>query len=91
MTAARPQSSTSETGPHKAQSFQLPCSMFSIYVQDLLDDLQKLGVGSHVGETLVGAIAWADDFLLLVPNRETIQIMLNLATDFRVRHSLIFS
>ena len=73
------------------QGSVLSPALFSIYVQDLLDDLQKLGVGCHVGETFVGAIAWADDFLLLAPNREAMQMMLNLATDFSVRHNLEFS
>ena len=73
------------------QGSVLSPALFSIYVQDLLDDLQRLGVGCHVGETFLGAIAWADDFLLLAPNREAMQLMLNLATDFSICHNLEFS
>ena len=36
-------------------------TLFSIYVQDLLDELQNLGVGFHVGNTFLGAIAWAEE------------------------------
>ena len=42
-------------------------TLFSIYMQYLLDKLQNLGVGCHVGNTFLGAIALADDFLLLAP------------------------
>ena len=52
-------------------------ALFSVYIQDVLDNLKKLGVGCHVGETFLGA--WAGDFLLLAPNREAMQIILNCA------------
>ena len=45
----------------------------------------------HVGETFLGAVAWADDFLLLAPNRESMQIMLNCCQDFSIKHNLEFS
>ena len=73
------------------QGSVLSPALFSIYVQDLLDELQALGVGCHVGGTFLGAIAWADDFLLLAPNRVSMQQMLDLAADFGLRNNLEFS
>ena len=60
-------------------------------MQDLLDELQNLGVGCYVGNTFLGAVAWADDFLLLAPNRAAMQMMLDVAADFGVRNNLEFS
>ena len=73
------------------QGSVLSPALFSVYVQDLLDELQNLGVGCYVGNTFLGAIAWADDFLLLAPNRAAMQIMLDVAADFGVRNNLEFS
>ena len=73
------------------QGSVLSPALFSVYVQDLLDELRELGVGCHVGETFLGAIAWADDFLFLAPNRAAMQQMLDLAADFGRRNNLQFS
>ena len=66
-------------------------ALVSVYVQDLLDELQNLGVGCHVGNTYLGAVVWADDFLLLAPNRAAMQQMLDVAADYGVRNNLEFS
>ena len=39
------------------QGSVLSPTLFSVYVQDLLDQLKNLGVGCHVGGTFLGAIA----------------------------------
>ena len=66
-------------------------ALFSVYVQDILNELQHLGVGCYVGNTFMGAVAWADDFLLLAPNKAAMQMMLDVASDFGVRNNLEFS
>jgi hypothetical protein len=73
------------------QGSVLSPALFSVYVQDLLDELRELGVGCHVGGTFLGAIAWADDFLFLAPHRAAMQQMLDLAADFGRRNNLQFS
>ena len=66
-------------------------ALFSLYVQELLDRLQGLGVGCHMGQTYVGAVAWADDFLLLAPSRIAMQLMLDIASTFVEEVGLKFS
>ena len=66
-------------------------ALFSLYVQELLDRLQGLGVGCHMGQTYVGAVAWADDFLLLAPSRTAMQLMLDTASTFVEEVGLKFS
>ena len=66
-------------------------ALFSLYVQELLDRLQGLGVGCYMGATYVGAVAWADDFLLLAPCRSAMQLMLDTASTFVKEVGLRFS
>ena len=73
------------------QGSVLSSTLFSVYVQHLLDELQNFIVGCHVGNSFLGAIAWADNFLLLAPNRAAIQQMLNHAAAFGLRNHLKFS
>ena len=66
-------------------------ALFSLYVQELLDRLQDLGAGCFVGQTYVGTVAWADDFLLLAPTRTAMQRMLDTASTFVKEVGLEFS
>ena len=84
-------SATFSIGNGTRQGSVLSPALFSVYVQDLLDQLQNLGVGCYIGETFFGATAWADDFLLLAPNRTAMQMMLDLAADFGLKNNLEFS
>ena len=51
------------------QGSVLSPALFTVYVQELLDRLQALGAGCHIGTTFLGAVAWADGFLLTAPCR----------------------
>ena len=66
-------------------------ALFALYVQGLLDRLSSLGIGCYIGGTFVGAMAWADDFLLLVPTRSAMQKMLDTASAFSEEVGLEFS
>ena len=68
------------------QGSVLSPALFSVYVQDLLDKVQNLRVGCHIGSTFL-----ADDFLLLAPNPAATQQMLDLAANFGLRNNLEFS
>ena len=48
-------------------------------------------MGCHVGHTFLGAVAWADDFLLSAPSRSSMQSMLDLASSFAREVGLKFS
>ena len=66
-------------------------ALFTLYVQELLDRLQNLGVGCHIGNTYVGTVAWADDFLMTAPTRTAMQMMLDTASTFAKEVGLEFS
>ena len=50
------------------QGAVLSPGLFTLYIDGLLQTLQQLGVGCHVGETFAGAFGYADDIVLLAPS-----------------------
>ena len=73
------------------QGSVLSPALFTVYVQELLDRLQALGAGCHIGATYLGAVAWADDFLLTAPCRGAMQQMLDVASAYAAEVGLKFS
>ena len=67
-----------------------PC-IFSIYMDELLQELRHLGVGCHVGGMFMGATIYADDVLLLAPCRTALQLMLKVCEDFAKKNNLQYS
>ena len=65
--------------------------LFSVYLDDLLAQLRKLQLGCSIGGYWYGACGYADDLILLAPNREVLQRMLNVCQSYAVEHNLVFS
>ena len=65
--------------------------LFSVYLDDLLKDLRKLGLGCHIGGLWFGALGYADDLILLAPNRDVLQRMLQVCEHYAGEHNLVFS
>ena len=65
--------------------------LFSIYLDDLLKDLRKQGLGCHIGGLWYGALGYADDLILLAPNREVLQKMIQVCEIYAAEHNLVFS
>ena len=84
-------SSTFKISNGTRQGSILSPALFVLYVQGLLDRLSSLGIGCHIGGTFVGAMAWADDFLLLAPTCTAMQKMLDTASEFSKEVGLEFS
>ena len=55
---------------------------FTIYIDDLLGDLCKLGVGCHWDSLFAGALCYADDLVLRAPSPSALRIMLNCCENF---------
>ena len=43
--------------------------LFSVYLDGLLAQLRRLQLGCHIGGWWFGALGYADDLILLAPNR----------------------
>ena len=67
-----------------------PC-LFSIYLDDLLKELRYYGLGCHMGGLWIGAVAFADDLLLMSPSRSAMAAMLKVCEDYGIRLNLTFS
>jgi hypothetical protein len=65
--------------------------LFSVYLDDLMQDLRKLNLGLHIGGLWFGACGYANDLILLAPIREILQRMLNVCEAYAVEHNLVFS
>ena len=68
-----------------------PYLFSSCYLDDLLRKLRELDIGVHVGGLWFGCSAYADDLVLLAPNRDVLQTMVKICEDFGNEHNLVFS
>ena len=62
-----------------------------VYVDELLVELRKLGVGCRVAGIYMGAMGFCDDIILLAPSRDGMQLMLDTCQKFASRYNLKFS
>ena len=65
--------------------------LFSVYLDDLLKELRRLQLGCHIGGYWFGALGYADDLILLAPNREVLQKMVKICQEYGEEHNLVFS
>ena len=65
--------------------------LWSVYLDSLLKDLRALGVGCHVGQKFMGVMAYADDLVLLAPNRAAADQMLSLCESWAAENNVQFS
>ena len=66
-------------------------ALFAVYVDEMLVELRKLGVGCTVAGVYMGAMGFCDDLLLLAPTRDGMQLMLDTCQRFAGKHNLQFS
>jgi hypothetical protein len=59
-----------------------------VYVDDLLLILSKAGVGCFIGLHFVGALAYADDLVLLAPTASAMRKLLAICEDFAREYSI---
>ena len=65
--------------------------LFAVYLDGLLIELSKSGVGCHLGSSFAGAFSYADDVVLLAPCVSALRTMLNICSSFAVSHKLEFN
>ena len=64
---------------------------FGIYIDELLVELRKSGVGCYIGGHFFGAAGYADDLILLAPCRSAMAQMVEICEKFGERNNLLFS
>ena len=65
--------------------------LFTIYMDELLLQLKRDGIGCHWGHLFAGAFCYADDLILLAPSLSALRIMLCTCEAFAVSHGLKFN
>ena len=65
--------------------------IFSVYLDDLLRELRRLQLGCSIAGCWYGACGYADDLIILAPNREVLQRMLEVCEVYAAEHNLVFS
>ena len=73
------------------QGSVLSPGFFGVYIDDLLLELRRSGVGCHIGGRFFGAAGYADDIILLAPCRSAMSQMIKICEEFGVRNNLKFS
>ena len=65
--------------------------LFCLYLDGLLSLLAKSGVGCLVGDCYVGALAYADDIVLLAPTANAMRHMLQICDIYASDYSIVFN
>ena len=68
----------------------VPPFLFSVYVDCLLLELSKSGVGCYWGSVFDGAFCYAADIVLLAPCASALRIMLDICNSFATKRKLEF-
>jgi hypothetical protein len=65
--------------------------LFCIYIDDLLLLLSKVGVGCYIGSRFTGALAYADDIVLIAPTPLAMRKLLNVCEKYANEYNIQFN
>ena len=65
--------------------------LFSLYIDDVINDLRQSGYGIYVGNIFTGCILYADDIILLSYSYYGMQKMLNICTAYGIQWDIKFN
>ena len=66
-------------------------TLFINYIDELFIELQKLGLGCHIGNLFCGAFGYADDVILLAPTRLALRNLMTKCVSFAKDFKLSFN
>ena len=65
--------------------------LFTVYIDDLLSQLEDAGIGCYWNHHYFGDICYADDIVLLAPSPSALRHMLHTCSIFAESHNLVFN
>ena len=72
----------------------ISAQLFTVYIDELLLDLEHSGYGCHLGDTLITftvVLSYADNITLICPSLRGMNCMLKICSDFAENFSLTFN
>ena len=65
--------------------------LFGIYIDELLLELKRKGIGCHVGHYFCGSFGYADDIILLCPTLSGLKEMIKICESYAIKHNITFN
>ena len=65
--------------------------LYCVYIDDLLLALSKSSVGCYVGSNFVGALAYADDIVLIAPTATAMRKLLSICGEYATEYCISFN
>jgi hypothetical protein len=65
--------------------------LFCLYIDDLLLALSSSGVGCYIGINFVGALAYADDLVLIAPTATALRKLLSICGEYASEYCITFN
>ena len=65
--------------------------LFCVYIDDLLKLLCNAGIGCYIGSQFVGALAYADDLVVIAPTATAMRKMLAICDDYSRQYYISFN
>lgn len=65
--------------------------LFCVYINDLLFALSDTGVGCHIGQFFLGALAYADDIVLTAPTVAAMRLLLKVCDNYATEYHISFN
>ena len=65
--------------------------LYCVYIDDLLSALAKSGVGCYIGSNFVGALAYADDIVVIAPTATAMRKLLSICVEYATEYCISFN
>jgi exonuclease III len=65
--------------------------LFCVYIDNMLKLLAKAGIGCHIGPIFVGALAYADDIVILAPTATAMRRLLAICDEYAREYNISFN
>ena len=69
----------------------LSARFWAVYMDDLIQQLRKSGVGCHILDNFIACILYADDVCLLAPSRKAMQKLLNICYNYAFSWCIMYN
>ena len=69
----------------------LSARFWAVYMDDLIVELRKSGVGCHISNYFIASILYADDVCLLAPCRKAIQVLLDICAKYACSWCILYN